>query len=254
MTSKARDLAGLASDTDGLATDAEVSAQIAALTINPSEYATAAQGTLADSAVQPDDNVTLGTVTADGLTVNTGSTFSVTGEFGGATNKIAMLNDDGGGRNQIDSTSTGSVAKKLDIATGGTKRLRIEDNGDVQFFEDTGTTAKMVWSSSSESLTVEGAVTANNYIDTVYTLTGTALDPANGNTQSKTMSANTTFTDSLATGESIVLMLSGGDTYTVTYPTMTWIGGEAPTLTATDALVFWKVGSTLYGAYIGSVA
>lgn len=99
-----------------------------------------------------------------------------------------------------------------------------------------------------------GELTAGNFIDTVYTLTGTALDPANGNTQSKTMAANTTFTDSLATGESIVLMLSGGDTYTVTYPTITWVGGAAPTLTATDALVFWKVGSTLYGAYIGSLA
>ena len=99
-----------------------------------------------------------------------------------------------------------------------------------------------------------GELTAGNFIDTVYTLTGTALDPANGNTQSKTMAANTTLTDSLATGESIVLMLSGGDTYTVTYPTITWVGGTAPTLTATDALVFWKVGSTLYGAYIGSVA
>ena len=109
-----------------------------------------------DAKVQPTGtgaNVT-GTLTADGLSVNTGSTFSVTGEFGGATNKIAMLNDDGGGRNQIDSTSTGGVAKKLDIATGGTKRLRIEDNGDISFYEDTGTTAKFVWDASTEKLRI----------------------------------------------------------------------------------------------------
>jgi len=102
--------------------------------------------------------------------------------------------------------------------------------------------------------TFTGDTTANNYVDTVYTLTGTALDPANGNVQTKTMAANTTFTDSLTTGESMVLVLSGGDTYTATYPTMTWAGGSAPTLTSDDALVFWKIGSTLYGAYIGSVA
>ena len=106
----------------------------------------------------------------------------------------------------------------------------------------------------TNNATFTGDTTAENYVDTVYTLTGTALDPANGNVQTKTMSANTTFTDSLTTGESLVLVLSGGDTYTATYPTMTWAGGVAPTLTSNDALVFWKVGSTLYGAYIGSVA
>jgi len=50
-------------------------------------------------------------------------------------------------------------------------------------------------------------------------------------------------------------MLTNGSSYTVTYPTMTWVkdgGSAAPTLTASDVLVFWKVGSTLYGAYTGS--
>jgi hypothetical protein len=99
-----------------------------------------------------------------------------------------------------------------------------------------------------------GEVTADNYIDTVYTLTGNSLNPANGNVQTKTISSNTTLTDSLSTGESMVLILSGGDSNTVTYPTMTWAGGSAPTLTSDDVIVFWKVGSSLYGAYIGSVA
>jgi len=42
-----------------------------AATTASTDYATAAQGSLADSAVQPDDDVSLGTVTADGLTVDT---------------------------------------------------------------------------------------------------------------------------------------------------------------------------------------
>ena len=91
--------------------------------------------------------------------------------------------------------------------------------------------------------------------DTVYALSGTAFDATNGAVQTKTLSANTTFTDSLSSGDAIVLQLEAGASYTVTYPTMQWVtsgGNVAPTLTAKDVLVFWKVSSTLYGAYVGS--
>jgi hypothetical protein len=91
--------------------------------------------------------------------------------------------------------------------------------------------------------------------DTVYALSGTAFDATNGAVQTKTLAANTTFTDSLSSGDAIVLQLEAGASYTVTYPTMTWVtsgGNVAPTLTAKDTLVFWKVSSTLYGAYTGS--
>jgi len=96
--------------------------------------------------------------------------------------------------------------------------------------------------------------------ETTYTL-GTsgsiALDPANGSIQSSTLSGNPTFTDSLEAGQVVVLMLNGGASYTVTWPTITWVtstGNSAPTLTANDTLVFWKVSTTLYGAYVGSYA
>jgi len=91
--------------------------------------------------------------------------------------------------------------------------------------------------------------------DTVYSLTGTAFDATNGAVQTKTLSGNTTFTDSLSSGDAIVLQLEAGASYTVTWPTMTWVtsgGNVAPTLTAADTLVFWKVSTTLYGAYTGS--
>jgi hypothetical protein len=100
-----------------------------------------------------------------------------------------------------------------------------------------------------------GTVNAANVKETVYALTGTALDAGNGGIQTKTLAANTTFTDSLASGESIVLQLEAGASYTVTWPTMQWVtsgGNVAPTLTAKDTLVFWKVSTTLYGAYTGS--
>jgi len=94
--------------------------------------------------------------------------------------------------------------------------------------------------------------------ETVYTLgtTGTiALDPANGSIQSSVLTGAPTFTDSLEAGQTVVLMLEGGATYTVTWPTITWVtsaGNAAPTLTAKDTLVLWKVSTTLYGAYVGS--
>lgn len=94
--------------------------------------------------------------------------------------------------------------------------------------------------------------------ETVYTLgtTGSvALDPANGSVQSSVLTGAITFTDSLEAGQSVVLHLEGGATYTVTWPTITWVtsgGNVAPTLTAKDTLVLWKISTTLYGAYVGS--
>jgi len=103
--------------------------------------------------------------------------------------------------------------------------------------------------------TFTGDATFANVVETVYNLSGTAIDASNGNIQYKTIGANTTFTDSLATGESVILRLASASSYTITWPTITWIkvgGTAAPTLTASDVVVLWKEGSTLYGAYVGS--
>ena len=99
-----------------------------------------------------------------------------------------------------------------------------------------------------------GAVTFDEVTETVYNLTGTAIDPGNGGIQYKTLSTSTTFTESLESGQSVLLRLAGGDSYTVTWPAMTWVGGTAPTLTADDVIVIWQEGATVYGHYVGSVA
>ncbi len=99
--------------------------------------------------------------------------------------------------------------------------------------------------------------TFTGYTETVYALSGTAIDPANGTIQTKTLSGNTTFTESLADGQSVVLMVNPS-TYTVTWPTMTWINvagsGSAPTLEASsmNVVVMWQAGGTLYGNWAGS--
>jgi hypothetical protein len=112
----------------------------------------------------------------------------------------------------------------------------------------------VVGTTDSQTLTNK---TFTGYTETVYALSGTAIDPANGTIQTKTLSGNTTFTESLADGQSVVLMLNPS-TYTVTWPTMTWINttgsGSAPTLEAssTNVIVMWQAGSTVYGNWAGS--
>ena len=108
------------------------------------------------------------------------------------------------------------------------------------------------------TVSVTGDLTLGGAIDeTVYAISGTTptLDPSNGTIQTHTLTGNTTYTDGLAEGESITLMIDDGTDYTITWPTMTWKtdGGEAPTLNTSGFTVIqlWKVGSTLYGARVG---
>jgi len=110
---------------------------------------------------------------------------------------------------------------------------------------------------TSPGVSVTGDISISGSIDEhVYNCTGTALDPSNGTMQYKTLGANTTLTESIASGESMLLMVADGSSYTVTWPTMTWVGGSAPTLATSgySCIELWKISSTLYGCHIGDVA
>jgi hypothetical protein len=123
---------------------------------------------------------------------------------------------------------------------------------------DIGTTVQ-AYDADTAKLDVAQTFTAEQtlteYKETSYELTGTDIDPANGSVQYKTLPTNTTFTESLEDGQAVTLRLEGGATYTVTWPTMTWIGSGgnvAPTLNGTkDVVVIWQENSTVYGAYVG---
>jgi DNA-binding protein YbaB len=93
--------------------------------------------------------------------------------------------------------------------------------------------------------------------ETQYNLTGTDIAVSNGTVQYKTLSGNTTFTESLADGQGVILMLNPA-TYTTTWPTTTWIGtvaSTAPTLIASvyNCIVLFQMSGTLYGRYVGRV-
>lgn len=96
--------------------------------------------------------------------------------------------------------------------------------------------------------------------ETVFTITDGAsvdLNPANGPIQVWTLGASRTPTaSSFAAGQSMTLMVADGTAYTVTWPSVVWVGGSAPTLATTGYTVveLWKVSTTLYGAIVGDVA
>jgi hypothetical protein len=94
-------------------------------------------------------------------------------------------------------------------------------------------------------------VLSGQITETPYALSGTDIDPANGTIQSKTLSGNTTFTSSIADGQSVTLHITKG-AYTITWPTMDWLYGD-PTLSSSSVsvVIMWKVGSTLCGCYAG---
>lgn len=91
----------------------------------------------------------------------------------------------------------------------------------------------------------------------VYTLTGTTpdLDPDLGTIQTWTLAANSTPVDTLTSGQSMTLMIDDGTAYSITWPTMTWVGGAAPTLATGGftVIVLWKIGTTLRGMLSGTV-
>jgi hypothetical protein len=160
-----------------------------------------------------------------------------------------------------------SASNLSDVASAATSRtnLGLAIGTNVQAYSATLTTwagktapsGTVVGTSDTQTLTNK---TLTGYTETVYAL-GTsgsqALNPANGTIQTCAAAGTTTFTDSLSAGQSIVLMLTNGSTYTINWPTMTWVGpngNAAPTLNAANTIVFWKVSTTLYGAVVGKYA
>ena len=102
--------------------------------------------------------------------------------------------------------------------------------------------------------------TVTNYVETPFSATPTStitLALTNGTVQIITLGGNVTVTMPTATsGKSFVMMLKqdGTGSRTVTWSTVKWAGGTAPTITSTasrlDLLSFFADGTNWYGAVI----
>ena len=90
-----------------------------------------------------------GTVTADGLTVNSGAT-NTAATFE-STDQYAFVNFQD--NTSTDGTFIGAEGNNFIVQSDSTKRLfQANKGGDISFYEDTGTTAKLIWDASDEAL------------------------------------------------------------------------------------------------------
>lgn len=93
-----------------------------------------------------------------------------------------------------------------------------------------------------------------------YTVSGTtpALSPANGTLQTWTLTGNSTPTISMSSGQSFLLRINDGTSYSITNLStlVTWVDGSPPTLSTTGWTIieFFKIGSDTYGALVGYAA
>lgn len=154
----------------------------------------------------------------------------------------------------------------LKVSKGGSGAATLtgilKGNGTSAFTAVTAPSGTIVGTSDTQTLTNKTLTnpTVTNYVETPYSAnssTAITLDLANGTVQIITLTGNATITMPTATsGKSFVMMLKqdGTGSRTVTWSTVKWAGGTAPTITSTasrlDLLSFFADGTNWYGAVI----
>ena len=205
------------------------------------------------------------TGTASGLTAGTVTTnANLTGgvtSIGNAATVVTNANLTGGVTSVGNATTVVTNANLTGVVTsvGNATSLGSFSSANLAaaLTDETGSGVNVFATSPSLS----GVVLNDGYTEEVFAVTGTtpALSPTNGSIQTWTLTANSTPTaGTWAAGQSMTLMINDGTAYTITWTSLApvWVGGTAPTLATTGFTViqFWKVGTTIYGAYTGAVA
>lgn len=108
---------------------------------------------------------------------------------------------------------------------------------------------------SAETPLTNGRLVGTFKVQPTVTISALDINWSIAQTFKKTLGANSTFTFSNATdGRTIVVAITNtASNYTVTWPTVKWTGGTAPTQTVgvkTDVYCFVKIGSDIYGSVI----
>lgn len=211
-----------------------------------------ATGTEMASVVTTDGNLHLdAAASVNGIYLNYYAGTSGTLFGNGASGVVAVMGPDGDLWKGSADNSGSKYWHAGNDGSGSTLDADLLDGNHASAFEPAN--ANIAKINVAQSWTAQQ--TFKELADTVYSLTGTSIDPANGAIQYKTLAANTTFTEALENGQSVVLRIDGGATYTITWPAMTWItpgGNVAPTLNGTkDVIVLWQESGVVYGAYVG---
>ena len=148
-------------------------------------------------------------------------------------------------------TTDGSANQIIKTNGSGTLSFTAAATGDVTL---TGT-------QTLTNKTVEAGIFTNGYteeVNTANTSTAYTISLADGSFQVLTLTGNATITMPTATaGRSFILLLKqdGTGSRTVTWSTVKWPGGTAPTVTSTaskqDIYSFFADGTNWYGTTVG---
>jgi len=154
----------------------------------------------------------------------------------------------------------------LKVAKGGSGAATLtgilKGNGTSAFTAVTAPSGTIVGTTDTQTLSAKTLTnpTVTNYVETPYSAnssTAITLDLTNGTVQIITLTGNATITMPTATsGKSFVMLLKqdGTGSRTVTWSTVKWAGGTAPTITSTasrlDLLSFFADGTNWYGVVV----
>lgn len=158
-------------------------------------------------------------------------------------------------------TGGGDMASNQTVqVVGGTGITANADDVQINLtYADTRWGTKASANTWAAAQTFEAGVTFEaEIVETTGTMpsgTTPSMDPANGTIQEWTLTGDSTPTDGLADGEYLTLHIDDGTSaYTIIWTNVDeWIGGAVPTLslTETNVIELWKVGTILYAASVG---
>jgi hypothetical protein len=185
---------------------------------------------------------------------NLGGAVNLAGPNTASTVTFTLPSADGTNGQALVTNGSGTLSFASVSSSPGGSNTQIQYNNSGAF----GGVSALTWNGTTLTATNP---TVTNYTETLYTAnTGTAITVslANGTVQQLTLTGNATITmPTAAAGKSFIIMLKqdGTGSRTVTWSTVVWPGGTAPTITSTaskqDIYSFFSDGTSWYGVTVG---